>query len=317
MRCLVIVCLLSGIASADRVVTQGKVDDWTLFETERRTERGMVKERAIAIVAPSSALGVVRLAWFVGAKDNELFWRADDVRGHVTFVGIEPTKREKATCKVGSSFACTKLTYSGEMWPQEPGVVTATMSQRVRGSGIVDLEVRVGKDLQWRIKVIGYGRGAKSEWGAPRPTTKLDVPPEPERIAIVGIGGTPPQLDLGVDGPMSMAPNIGRFVGLEVKGELDAALVRRVLKLNMQKLVHCYEKEQRKNAALVGKVEVAFAIDGAGKVPTASATGFKEVEACVASMIKSIEFPRSKNQTMVTVKLSIYYTMPPVFTPLT
>lgn len=77
--------------------------------------------------------------------------------------------------------------------------------------------------------------------------------------------------------------------------ELDKPIIRRYIKQNLEKIQHCYEEQLRSNPKLVGTVNVEFFIAPSGRVTNSTASGVDpEVASCVADVIKSIEFPKSK-----------------------
>jgi Ca-activated chloride channel family protein len=80
-----------------------------------------------------------------------------------------------------------------------------------------------------------------------------------------------------------------------IQGDIDRAIIRRYVKRQEAKIRYCYEKALLQKPTLDGVVTAQFVVDGATGLVTASlATGVdKEVSACVAQVIKSIEFPRA------------------------
>jgi hypothetical protein len=80
-----------------------------------------------------------------------------------------------------------------------------------------------------------------------------------------------------------------------VEGALDKAIIRRYIQRVLPKLQYCYESALLANPALAGTVVASFVISRTGAVTTAEATGMADaVAACVAGVIRAIEFPRSK-----------------------
>ncbi|HVV88624.1 MAG TPA: AgmX/PglI C-terminal domain-containing protein [Kofleriaceae bacterium] len=78
-------------------------------------------------------------------------------------------------------------------------------------------------------------------------------------------------------------------------GDLDKAIIRRYIKRNIQKISYCYEKQLLAHPTLEGTVATQFFISPMGTVPQAQASGVDpEVSSCVASVLKSIEFPKPK-----------------------
>lgn len=85
------------------------------------------------------------------------------------------------------------------------------------------------------------------------------------------------------------------------QGDLDKAIIRRYIKRNLQKLQYCYEKQLVASPKLAGTVTARFTIASNGQVTGATASGLAsaEVNACVADVIKAIEFPRPKSGEVV------------------
>lgn len=83
----------------------------------------------------------------------------------------------------------------------------------------------------------------------------------------------------------------------EVHGDLDHAIIRRYIKRQNAKITYCYEKALLGNPTLAGTVTTEILIDANnGHVAGVSAKGLgnKEVEACIAGVIRDIEFPAAK-----------------------
>ena len=80
-----------------------------------------------------------------------------------------------------------------------------------------------------------------------------------------------------------------------VVGDLDKAIIRRYIKRNIQKITYCYEKELLTKPTLEGTVTAQFFIALDGAVAKSEASGVDpEVAACVARVIKGIEFLKPK-----------------------
>lgn len=81
-----------------------------------------------------------------------------------------------------------------------------------------------------------------------------------------------------------------------VHGSLDPAIIKRYVKRQLAKVRYCYEKALLGKPMLSGTINTQFTINPNGLVVAATATGLDpEVAACVASTIKSIEFPKPVN----------------------
>jgi len=101
---------------------------------------------------------------------------------------------------------------------------------------------------------------------------------------------TAPTVTIGA--PMMMSP-----------GNLDKAIIRRYVRRQLEKIQYCYEKRLLSSPKLTGTITTHFTINGAGQVIAATADGLgdAEVETCVASAIKGIEFPRTNDGGVVQV----------------
>lgn len=96
-----------------------------------------------------------------------------------------------------------------------------------------------------------------------------------------------------------------------VVGDLDQAIIRRYIKRNVQRLQYCYERELASKPTIQGTVTLDFTIGLDGRVKTAVAAGVDtEVEACVAGVVKGLEFPKPKGASEVTVQYPLTYRLP-------
>lgn len=86
-------------------------------------------------------------------------------------------------------------------------------------------------------------------------------------------------------------PTTGRIT---VKGGLDKAIIRRLVKRKLTRIRHCYEKQLLVAPGLGGTVMASFVIGPNGSVlqSTASGIGDGELEGCVARIVGSIQFPK-------------------------
>jgi hypothetical protein len=84
-------------------------------------------------------------------------------------------------------------------------------------------------------------------------------------------------------------------------GDLDKAIIRRYIKRNIQKITYCYEKQLLQKKGLAGTVWVDFTIGTDGKVVESKGSGMKDkdVESCVADVVRGIEFPKPKGGDVV------------------
>jgi hypothetical protein len=89
-----------------------------------------------------------------------------------------------------------------------------------------------------------------------------------------------------------------------VAGSLDRAIIRRYIRRRRDSIQYCYEKRLLASPKLTGTVTAHFTLNsGSGLVVTATADGLgdPELEACVAGVIKEIEFPRTEDGGTVQV----------------
>jgi hypothetical protein len=83
-------------------------------------------------------------------------------------------------------------------------------------------------------------------------------------------------------------------IGDPVSVDYDKELIRRAIKQKRNQLRHCYEKQLLVQRDLEGTVTTVFMINAQGAVVSVQASGLDSdpVESCVASTIKSIQFPK-------------------------
>jgi hypothetical protein len=102
----------------------------------------------------------------------------------------------------------------------------------------------------------------------------------------------------GVAAPSAGVPNVS-LGSPTVKGELDAAIIRRYLRRNMAKLSYCYDKQLLAKPGLTGTINASFGITADGTVASATGSGVSpEVSSCVTDVISHIEFPRPRAGTV-------------------
>lgn len=71
----------------------------------------------------------------------------------------------------------------------------------------------------------------------------------------------------------------------------DKSPIRRAIRAEMGRFRACYEKALLKDPKLEGKVVAKFTIDAKGTVNQVTAEGMPAIDACVAGVIKTIQFP--------------------------
>ena len=129
---------------------------------------------------------------------------------------------------------------------------------------------------------IGYGSGGGGSWS----------------VGAAGYGVA----SGGMRGRTAAAPTV-MLAAPTVQGDLDKAIIRRYLKRQFAKISYCYEKVLLREPKLAGTVLAQFVIDTTGHVASSTAAGVGniEVESCIASVIKAIEFPHIPNGGTVQV----------------
>lgn len=92
---------------------------------------------------------------------------------------------------------------------------------------------------------------------------------------------------------VAATPTVALAQPIAYSGSLDKAILRRYLKRRLDAIRYCYEKALLARPALTGTLTAHFTIDATGHVVQSSATGLGDdaVEACVAEVIGTIEFP--------------------------
>jgi hypothetical protein len=80
------------------------------------------------------------------------------------------------------------------------------------------------------------------------------------------------------------------------KGSLDKEIIRRVVRLHMNEVKYCYDRELVRKAGLEGRISVQFIIAGTGQVITSvmqsTTMNNIQVESCVVSAVKRWDFPK-------------------------
>ena len=98
-------------------------------------------------------------------------------------------------------------------------------------------------------------------------------------------------------------PPVVSLGSLVSTGDLDRATIRRYIRRRRAQVTYCYEKELQVKQSLRGTVVANFVISAGGAVTEARASGVdREVAACIARTIRSIQFPRPKGGGVVQVR---------------
>ncbi len=99
-----------------------------------------------------------------------------------------------------------------------------------------------------------------------------------------------------------------------VRGSLDKEIIRRIVRLHMNEVKYCYEKELTTHAGLSGRVSVQFAIGLNGQVFSSvlqsSSMGNPRVESCVVNAVRRWEFPKPTGGGVAIVVYPFNFTSP-------
>lgn len=173
-------------------------------------------------------------------------------------------------------------------------------------SGLDDADVYgglLGDEAGEMAGGFGYGRGGVGPGGGGQGWGTVGT----GRYGTIGHGdGTGTGYGVGggrggMRGRTSAVPTVS-IGSPTANGDLDKAIIRRYIKRNLAKIQYCYEKELLAKPSLSGTVQTSFLIMPNGTVASASGNGVDgTVASCVASVVKSIEFPKPKNGGSVQV----------------
>ena len=88
---------------------------------------------------------------------------------------------------------------------------------------------------------------------------------------------------------------------VQVRGHIDKAIIRRIVRSRINQIRFCYERELQSSPGLAGKVVVTFTLNGGqGKVISASVSsstlGSPAAEACIVRAVKGWTFPGDPNE---------------------
>lgn len=86
-----------------------------------------------------------------------------------------------------------------------------------------------------------------------------------------------------------------RQAGATVTGALDRDVVRRIVRAHINEVRYCYNLALRDNPNARGMVEIAWAVDAAGKVKTSAVTKSAikgPIRGCLAKAVKRWKFPK-------------------------
>ena len=111
-------------------------------------------------------------------------------------------------------------------------------------------------------------------------------------VRMIGLGKAPDAEQLKRRGHRNPTVSLGQP---NAQGDLDKAVIRKVIKANLDKFNACYTAALAKQDDLAGTVQTQFFISPNGKVVSASSAGVDpHLADCVTGVIKSLEFPKPK-----------------------
>ena len=91
----------------------------------------------------------------------------------------------------------------------------------------------------------------------------------------------------------------------QVKGSLDKAIIRRIVRAHISEVRHCYNNGLTEDPDLGGRVNVQFTISPTGKVPVAvvasSTLDHEATETCISRAVKRWKFPKPEGGGSVVV----------------
>ncbi|HVV83746.1 MAG TPA: hypothetical protein VHE35_11810 [Kofleriaceae bacterium] len=277
------------------VFAKAKPGDWTILEGDALLDGKMLHEREIIRVGPVKK-GVAEVQMFEGKAGMEgwfLSFPVDVRRGpdsnlfyDVPWIATDLTQAP-ATCTLGdATFDCTEVRYHTPTLE-----ITARMSTRVLGSGIVSFAiVRKGKPY-WTMTAIGYGTAGKTAWGEGPPRADLEVwdgGAQPTRMR----AGTDPATGDVYETPeqamRALAPHAD-VTACTVDGGREAP-VRQMVERKLQAMEDCYSDALAGNARLGGgTIEVSFRLDAGAPGDVAAKGTPAAAGACASDAIQQME----------------------------
>jgi len=95
------------------------------------------------------------------------------------------------------------------------------------------------------------------------------------------------------------------FLSAESIGTLERRVIDTVVKQDLTKIKHCYERALENHDDLSGKIVIHFTIEPNGTVSLAeinsSTMDHPDTELCVAAVVKNMKFPSPANEGRVLV----------------
>ena len=111
-------------------------------------------------------------------------------------------------------------------------------------------------------------------------------------VRAIGLGNAATAEDMKRRGKRMPMVRIGQP---NAQGDLDKAMIRKVVKDSLDAIQHCYDVALQKTPTLAGTVMVQFFISPDGKVKASSASGVDPTLAkCVADAVKTFVFPKPR-----------------------
>lgn len=157
------------------------------------------------------------------------------------------------------------------------------------------------------VAVAGCG-GSSNPAAAPPPATV--APAEtPEPVAVASdpeeggqVASASPPAATAAPPAAAAAPPAD---DLQVSGDIDRELVRRVIRTHMGQIKGCYEKSLQANPSLQGKVTVTFTIEKDGTVKTAKAEGVEDnLDRCIEGRFKTLAFGKATSTATIVYPFS-------------
>ena len=114
-------------------------------------------------------------------------------------------------------------------------------------------------------------------------------------VMLLGTGALDPGSGIGAGGGGGAGDGGGfaKVTQAGASGQLDADAIQRVILHARSRFFACYKEQLEVDASLSGRLTTRFTITADGHTADVSATGISAaVEACVASVLQSLVFPR-------------------------
>jgi hypothetical protein len=122
---------------------------------------------------------------------------------------------------------------------------------------------------------------------------------------VIALGGSPTGEELGKRGRGIPRARLGQPSAV---GDLDKAEIRKVFRANRPAFERCYLTAVASQPELVGTVATQLFISPQGTVADAHASGVTaELAACVAKVVKGLEFPKPKGGGGVQVNYPVMF----------